>query len=398
MRPRKEDTRDPLIGKWLCRSEWWLFPVFLAGVSAALSSAQQTERKSNPRATTELLTEIGRLGEEVRKEKIAIYNAQPRWSLSDIRIESSSDAPKVVEEFLWLVKFAAAEFCWTLNRPTKEMHWKKHAWKHTTFAEIERIIADVKAGHWLPPELRIDQIGSFEEAQILFGRAKRREPDAVARIDSVFPSQADKNRAAKHVFELKDEEAVPPIPSARQLAAELAEIAVRSPDSQDAKRARRQSALLLSMQAVKGSRPQGGRPPSQLHEEVVSTVWMMGYAVSKQMREVRDFLQKSEPDSGHLEGSSIKKQHAKALGASKVRPFVLYSLRHTFLTRLGESGCDAWTLARIAGHSSVAMSTRYVHPSEDAVLSAVERLGGHRIGHSQESTNLQSTAPKALPA
>lgn len=42
------------------------------------------------------------------------------------------------------------------------------------------------------------------------------------------------------------------------------------------------------------------------------------------------------------------------------RPFVLYSLRHTFLTRLGESGCDAWTLARITGHSNVSMSSRYV--------------------------------------
>ena len=81
--------------------------------------------------------------------------------------------------------------------------------------------------------------------------------------------------------------------------------------------------------------------------------------------------------SGHLESSSLKKQHRKALALSGVRPFVLYSLRHTFLTRLGESGCDAWTLARIAGHSNIAMSARYVHPSEDAVLAAVERLGGH---------------------
>jgi integrase len=63
---------------------------------------------------------------------------------------------------------------------------------------------------------------------------------------------------------------------------------------------------------------------------------------------------------------------------------VLYSLRHTFLTRLGESGCDAWTLARIAGHSSVAMSSRYVHPSEDAVLTAISRLGGHKSGHTTE--------------
>ena len=68
---------------------------------------------------------------------------------------------------------------------------------------------------------------------------------------------------------------------------------------------------------------------------------------------------------------------------SKVRPFVLYSMRHTFLTRLGESGCDVWTLARIAGHSSIAISARYVHPSEDAVLNAISRLSGHKIGHNK---------------
>lgn len=87
--------------------------------------------------------------------------------------------------------------------------------------------------------------------------------------------------------------------------------------------------------------------------------------------------------SGHVEPNSIYGQHLKALVASKVRPFVLYSLRHTFLTRLGESGCDSWTLARIAGHSSVAISARYVHPSEDKVLEAISRLGGHNSGHTQ---------------
>jgi integrase len=88
--------------------------------------------------------------------------------------------------------------------------------------------------------------------------------------------------------------------------------------------------------------------------------------------------------SGHIESSSLKKQHQKALQLSGVRPFVLYSLRHTFLTRLGESGCDAWTLARIAGHSSIGISARYVHPSENAVLEAISRLGGHKIGHTNE--------------
>ena len=100
--------------------------------------------------------------------------------------------------------------------------------------------------------------------------------------------------------------------------------------------------------------------------------------------------------SGHVEPSSLKKQHAKALKLSKTRPFVLYSFRHTFLTRLGASGCDVWTLARIAGHSSIAISSRYVHPSEDAVLSAVEKLAGHKNGHSQEQQGCEAVQQKQL--
>lgn len=100
--------------------------------------------------------------------------------------------------------------------------------------------------------------------------------------------------------------------------------------------------------------------------------------------------------SGHVEPCSLKRQHRKALKVSKVRSFVLYSLRHTFLTRLGESGCDAWTLARIAGHSSIAISARYVHPSEDAVLNAVERLGGHRTGHTQEEPTTTTETGRLL--
>jgi integrase len=94
--------------------------------------------------------------------------------------------------------------------------------------------------------------------------------------------------------------------------------------------------------------------------------------------------------SGHVEPSSLKKQHRRALRIAGVREFVLYSLRHTFLTRLGESGCDAWTLARIAGHSSIVISARYVHPSEKAVLAAVEKLGGHKNGHSEELQEVMS--------
>jgi integrase len=102
--------------------------------------------------------------------------------------------------------------------------------------------------------------------------------------------------------------------------------------------------------------------------------------------------------SQHIEPSSLKKQHTKALKLSKLRPFVLYSLRHTFLTRLGQSGCDVWTLARVAGHSSIGISARYVHPSEDAVLEAMERLSGHNSGHTAKAAPLGNSGDALLTA
>lgn len=96
------------------------------------------------------------------------------------------------------------------------------------------------------------------------------------------------------------------------------------------------------------------------------------------------FVWPAPTKSGHIDHSTLKKQHTKTFGvvnqeAKKnnqqlLRPFVLYSFRHTFLTRLAESGCDAWTLARIAGWSDISISKRYVHPSEDAVLNALSRM------------------------
>ena len=52
--------------------------------------------------------------------------------------------------------------------------------------------------------------------------------------------------------------------------------------------------------------------------------------------------------------SSLAHLHAQVRRELKLpEEFVLYSLRHTALTRLGEQGTDAFTVMRIAGHSSI---------------------------------------------
>jgi len=102
-----------------------------------------------------------------------------------------------------------------------------------------------------------------------------------------------------------------------------------------------------------------------------------------QGRPTEGWVFQSKSKWGHFEGSTAKGQHARALRNSNLRPFEPYCLRHTALTRLAEAGCDAFTLARIAGHSSITITQRYCHPQADAIERAFSMLGGHKSGHSR---------------
>ena len=86
----------------------------------------------------------------------------------------------------------------------------------------------------------------------------------------------------------------------------------------------------------------------------------------------------STSTEGHLNKDTAKDQHAKAIeranekakktdGVKKLQHFQPYILRHTALTQLAQAGCDAFTLARIAGHSSITITQRYIHPQADAM-------------------------------
>jgi integrase len=101
---------------------------------------------------------------------------------------------------------------------------------------------------------------------------------------------------------------------------------------------------------------------------------------------------------GHLEQGTAKTQHAAAIAkvnaelvkanatrqaaGQKSLPlpltaFAPYVMRHTALTRMAPL-CDAFTLARIAGHSSITITQRYCHPQADAVEAAFSKFGNQR--------------------
>jgi len=92
----------------------------------------------------------------------------------------------------------------------------------------------------------------------------------------------------------------------------------------------------------------------------------------------------STAKGGHLEGGSAKNQHSRAFDTlakeaekhdeKPMLRFCPYTMRHTALSKLAAAGCDAFTLARIAGHSSITITQRYCHPQADAIERAFAKL------------------------
>ncbi len=82
----------------------------------------------------------------------------------------------------------------------------------------------------------------------------------------------------------------------------------------------------------------------------------------------------------HMDHSTLKKQHRRAVRSSGVQPFVIYSLRHSFATRIAPH-VDAWTLCKIMGWSSLAVAMTYIHANEKNVLAA---FSGQENRHADE--------------
>jgi integrase len=115
-------------------------------------------------------------------------------------------------------------------------------------------------------------------------------------------------------------------------------------------------------------------------------------------RPAAGFIFPSAGESGHVTQDTTKDQHAKALETSKVSPFVPYVLRHTALTRLGAAaGGDIFVLARIAGHSTISVTQRYIHPQADAisrVFAAQLPKVGTKLGTVKNSTRKREPRAK----
>ena len=85
--------------------------------------------------------------------------------------------------------------------------------------------------------------------------------------------------------------------------------------------------------------------------------------------------------SGPLNYSTMKSRHNRTIARMKEQglssTFCPYVLRHTGLTRLGESGSDVFAIQKIAGHTDIKMTSRYVHPTPPHIEQSFTKLDAY---------------------
>jgi integrase len=72
----------------------------------------------------------------------------------------------------------------------------------------------------------------------------------------------------------------------------------------------------------------------------------------------------------------------RPLSDAKIDDFRFHDLRHTAATRLADAGTDAFVIAAILGHSTIQMSARYTHATDERKRRAVENMSrSQKSGH-----------------
>ena len=91
--------------------------------------------------------------------------------------------------------------------------------------------------------------------------------------------------------------------------------------------------------------------------------------------------------------TSLAHLHARVRGALGLpAEFVLHSLRHTFCTRLGEEGTEAFQIRRLAGHYSGTVSERYMYEPRNLRSWRLDSANCNPSGASTDTCTLVSVS------
>jgi integrase len=124
-------------------------------------------------------------------------------------------------------------------------------------------------------------------------------------------------------------------------------------------------------------RGQIGSPKSGKDREIPLTV--RAAAALKAIRHLKSRLVFCHDDGSRWTLTTMRTGIARQEKRAGLRRTGWHVLRHSFCSHLAGRGVAAVVIKKLAGHSSIAVTNRYMHESEGDLREAINRLGGDRL-------------------
>jgi len=75
-----------------------------------------------------------------------------------------------------------------------------------------------------------------------------------------------------------------------------------------------------------------------------------------------------------IDKHNLRRAFVIAMERAGIEDFTFHGLRHTFATRLAQSGCDLYKISKLLGHKDIKTTQRYAHHCPDSLRDGVEML------------------------
>ena len=111
------------------------------------------------------------------------------------------------------------------------------------------------------------------------------------------------------------------------------------------------------------------------------------------VRSINQDLIFTHPEGQRVNINTLRKVFNAALWRAKIEGFRFHGLRHTFASRLAQSGVDPYAIQKMMGHKKFATTQRYAHHYSESLRVGIKALEASRVEWGKNfSTNLAHSA------
>jgi site-specific recombinase XerD len=98
--------------------------------------------------------------------------------------------------------------------------------------------------------------------------------------------------------------------------------------------------------------------------------------------------------STKIDAANLLRAYFSARKKANLEDVRFHDLRHTFATRLVQSGVDLYVVKELLGHKTIAMTMRYAHHYPESLRHGVDVLD--KFGHNLDTIKEQGVTAEAI--